>query len=137
MKTTHSAGGVVLNNDGLVLVVNQDGRTWSLPKGHVDPGEELVAAAKREVYEESGIKQLRLIKELGSYTRHRIGLDQPDDTSELKTITMFLFETDEMDFNPVDPRHPEARWVDKAAVADLLTHQKDKDFFASVIGELR
>lgn len=77
-----------------------------------------------------------MIKELGSYERHRIGLNQPDDTTELKTITLFLFETDEQALNPVDPRHPVAKWVDKAAVVNLLTHQKDKEFFIRVMGEL-
>lgn len=28
IKKTKSAGGVVLNQDGLVLVVNQDGTSW-------------------------------------------------------------------------------------------------------------
>lgn len=55
-RETRSAGGVVLNRQGLVLVVNQDGRTWSLPKGHVDAGEEPLEAARREAYEESGIR---------------------------------------------------------------------------------
>jgi 8-oxo-dGTP pyrophosphatase MutT (NUDIX family) len=132
MMKTHSAGGVVINHDGKVLVVNQRGTSWSLPKGHIDPGENALTAAKREIYEESGIRDLELIRELGSYQRHKIGVDGGDDPSELKVITMFLFRTAETFLRPVDPSNPEARWVEKSKVALLLTHEKDKEFFRRV-----
>jgi 8-oxo-dGTP pyrophosphatase MutT (NUDIX family) len=132
-KRTKSAGGVVLSGQGLVLVVNQNGTSWSLPKGHIDPGESALEAANREILEESGISRLKLISELGSYQRFKIGLDGGEDKSEMKNIAMFLFETDQEDLHPLDPENPEARWVKKEEVANLLTHPKDKEFFLSVI----
>ncbi|HMD32793.1 MAG TPA: NUDIX domain-containing protein [Candidatus Acidoferrales bacterium] len=132
MKKRHSAGGVVTNPDGKVLVVSQRGKTWSLPKGHIDRGEHALDAAKREIYEESGISKLEFVRELGTYERYRIGLDRDDDHSEKKVITMFLFRTRQMELKPIDPKHPEARWVEKGKVARLLTHKKDKEFFRGV-----
>ena len=129
---TRSAGGVVTNDEGEVLVVSQRGTSWSLPKGHIDPGEEALDAARREIYEESGIRDLELVRELGTYERHKIGVDGGDDRSELKAITMFLFRTKEKSLRPVDSDNPEARWVEKAKVALLLTHEKDKEFFRRV-----
>src|SRR6266403_5991904 len=126
MKKTHSAGGVVMNGEGKVLVVSQHGTSWSLPKGHIDPGENALAAARREIYEESGIRDLELVRELGSYERHKIGMNGGDDRSELKVITMFLFRTSEKSLKPVDPDNLEAKWVEKAKVASLLTHERDK-----------
>ena len=136
MKYTKTAGGVVLNKYREVLVVNQGGRSWSLPKGHIKKGEDSVQAARREVYEESVVKNLTFVKELGSYQRHRIALDGGDDTSELKTIHMFLFRTSQIELRPRDHENPEARWVKKEAVADLLTHRKDKEFFKKIITEI-
>lgn len=133
MRVTRSAGGVVLNKDGKVLVVNQKGTSWSLPKGHIESGEESLDAATREIYEESGIKKLKLIRDLGYYERYRIGMDGKDDTSELKIIVMFLFTTAEQRLKPVDPENPEAVWMDKADVADKLTHPKDKEFFSGIM----
>lgn len=133
MNKTHSAGGVVLNPKGEVIVVNQKGTSWSLPKGHLENGEEALTAAKREIYEETGIKNLELIKELGTYDRYKIGKNGGEDMSELKTITMFLFRTKELLLQPVDPHNPEARWVMKEDVVSLLTHPKDKEFFKEVI----
>ncbi len=136
VKRTESAGGVVLNRSGEVLVVSQRGTSWSLPKGHLDPGEDALAAARREITEESGIRQLELVRELGSYSRHRIGKDRDEDVSELKTIHMFLFKTSETKLEPVDPHNPEARWVKPEDVEALLTHRKDKEFFLGILGSL-
>jgi len=132
MRKTHSAGGVVTNREGEVLVVSQRGTSWSLPKGHIDPGESALVAAKREIYEESGIRDLEFVRELGSYERHKIGVNGGDDRSELKVITMFLFRTSEKALKPVDPDNPEAKWLEKSKVANLLTHRKDREFFQRI-----
>ena len=132
MRKTRSAGGVVLNDEGKVLVVSQRGTSWSLPKGHIDPGESPLDAAQREIYEESGIRDLELVRELGSYERYKIAADAGEDRSERKRITMFLFRTTEKQLRPVDPDNPEARWVERANVEQLLTHERDKQFFRGV-----
>jgi ADP-ribose pyrophosphatase YjhB (NUDIX family) len=122
-----SAGGVVINKYGEVLVVSQRGTSWSLPKVHLNEGESILKAAKREIEEESGIKDLRLIKELGSYERP--GINNP---LEVKTIHMYLFKTDEINLKPIDPANPEARWIDMDKVNNFLTAEKDREFFDSV-----
>lgn len=129
---SESAGGVVVSPKGHVIVVNQRGRTWSLPKGHLDAGEDALTAAKREIHEEAGVPHLSLVKSLGSYERYKIALNGGDDKSELKKIHMFLFKTDQEKLEPIDPNHPEARWVNPDEVAALLTHPKDKEFFKSI-----
>ena len=137
MKETFTAGGIVVNMESrMILVVSQGGRSWSLPKGHVNERETPEEAARREIYEESGLLELRLVKQLGSYQRYKIGFEEPDDPSELKNITMFLFETDHDELRPVDPNNPEARWVEKDKVADMLTHEKDKTFFMSIMDKI-
>ncbi|MFN2234008.1 MAG: NUDIX domain-containing protein [Anaerolineales bacterium] len=60
-----AAGGVVLV-ENKVLVLGRPGRQEvRLPKGHVEEGEELREAAMREVGEESGYSNLRIIADLG------------------------------------------------------------------------
>ena len=126
---TVSAGGVVFNGRGEVLVVSQHGTSWSLPKGHVEEGEELLAAARREIREEAGVVELELVEVLGSYTRHKLSVTGGDDPSELKTIHMFLFRSEQEALSPIDPDNPQALWVEKERVAELLTHPKDRDFY--------
>ena len=131
MIKTQSVGGVVLNKEGKVLVVQQQMNTWSLPKGHVDPGEDILETAKREIYEESGLTELKYVKKLGVYQRETL-----QNSDELKTITVLLFTTEQMNLKPVDPKNPKALWVDKEKVVDILTHPKDKEFFQNILKEL-
>lgn len=127
------AGGVIFHPEKRkVVVVNQNGNSWSLPKGHIDPGETAEQAAIREIYEETGIQNPRLIEPLGNYERHRIALGGGDDLSELKQFTMFLFESTQNELTPLDPHNPEARWVEPSEVGGLLTHPKDAAFFQEI-----
>ena len=135
-KATHSAGGVVLNKKGQVLVVNQRGLSWSLPKGHIEEGEDVLAAARREIYEESGLKELTLIRPLGSYERMRIGKNGGEDGSELKHLTFFLFKANGETLKPIDPDNPEARWVDPERVCELLSHPRDREFFLGILKDI-
>lgn len=136
MNHSESAGGVIINPKGQVLVVSQHGTSWSLPKGHIDEGENHKMAASREIEEETGITKLKFIKKLGTYRRSTIGKDGGEDLLNHKTITMFLYTTSEQKLQPIDPDNPEARWVDPDKVSELLTHAKDKAFYSSAQSEV-
>ena len=79
---------------------------------------------------------MKLLKELGKYQRHKISLDGWADKSEMKTIFMFLFSTDQEVLKPQDPENPDAKWVNKNRVVELLTHKKDREFFLKIINEI-
>jgi ADP-ribose pyrophosphatase YjhB (NUDIX family) len=138
IEESHSAGGVVIGPRGLIAVVNQNGVAWSLPKGRLESGEDARTAAEREIEEETGISKLEFIKDLGTYSRHKISKDgDGEEKSVLKVITIFLYKTSEHKLQPQDPDNPEARWVEPDKVADLLTHPKDKEFFISILPEIK
>ena len=136
MKKTFSGGGVVVNSSGLVLVVNQKRTSWSLPKGKIEPGEDVLEAAKREIYEETGVTELTLVKELGTYTRYKIAVAGGEDAGESKTITFFLFTTTQLELESHDADNPEARWLEPHKVEELLTHPKDKEFYKRIMHEI-
>src|SRR5688572_17302149 len=100
MIQAKSAGGIILNKNGEVVIVNQAGSSWSFPKGHVEEGETILQAALREIYEECGLSKLELVKELGSYKRNKA--TKYKGRKEMKTIHMFLFKTDDEKLSPKD-----------------------------------
>ncbi len=139
MKTVHSAGGIVLNDNNEVAIVSQGivgDVSWSFPKGHVEENEDYLMTAKREIEEETGITELLYIKNLPEYGRHPIGQDGVEDSSSFKIIHLFLFKTPQNELGPKDPENPEARWVPQSEVTTLLSHPKDKDFFQKIRGDL-
>lgn len=69
LKIIQAGGGLVLNEQNELLFIFRRG-TWDLPKGKVDPGETIEACAMREVEEETGVGNLRLIDFLG-VTNHQ------------------------------------------------------------------
>jgi ADP-ribose pyrophosphatase YjhB (NUDIX family) len=136
IQNTHSAGGVVRNQNGEIALVKHDGWFWGFPKGHVDEGESMEDAARRETQEEVGITELDLKKAFEPYERVKAG-DENKPDREMKTLHMFLFDTPQMEFVLTDPRHDEARWVAVAEVERLLSHPRDKEFFASIKDTLK
>ncbi len=137
MIESQIAGGIVIGPNKKVIIVNQNGNSWSLPKGHLDKGENYLQAAVREIEEETGVKQLDFIEELGSYQRYKIGLEADEDKSELKNIKIFLFTTNETVLKPQDPDNPEARWVEPDKINEYLTHQKDKQFIEQILPQVK
>jgi putative (di)nucleoside polyphosphate hydrolase len=60
-------GIVVLNQENKVFVakrIDNPKNFWQMPQGGVDPGEDFLEAAYRELEEETSIKSVKLIKEL-------------------------------------------------------------------------
>ncbi len=131
-----SAGGIIFNSNGEVLVVQNKGLSWSLPKGHIEPGEEPLTAAYREIREESGLTNLVLVKELPAYTRPKFDPVKGNDENQQKTIYLFVFTTQETALQPVDPDNPQAIWVSKEKVVSILTNPGDKENIGKFLKDL-
>lgn len=129
-----SAGGVVVGPNKKIVLVEQHGNSWSLPKGSVEAGESLRSAAVREIAEETGITELTYVADLGSFERYSIGPHGVGETTEWgsRTRTFFLFTTPQEALRAQDGEVTRARWATLDEAIELLTHPKDKEFLASV-----
>ena len=103
VRVRTSAGGVVARvSGGRVLIgLVQEGEfpDYILPKGRLEPGEGIEAAALREIGEEAGLHDLRLLCPLG--VRERLSFDK----RWWIATHYFLFLTTEEDGHPTDVEH--------------------------------
>lgn len=125
----YSAGGIIALNSSsepLYLFLLQrlpDGQMqWTCPKGHIDKGETSEEAARREIWEEAGISDLKKIKYLGlnSYTFTQ------DNHLHEKHIDWYLFTTKEKTTHILkEEGFIESKWLTYEEALVTITH---KDF---------
>ena len=118
-----AAGGVVWRpaRDGVEIVLVHRPRydDWSLPKGKVDPGEHELAAAVREVHEETlvrGVPQARLPSI--RYLTSEPGVEKVVDYWSMRALVW--------QDRPADDEIEEARWVPVAQAPALLSYAHDR-----------
>lgn len=121
-----TSGGVVFRRgkDGQIeiLLIRDAKNRWTIPKGHVEPGEEHGATAEREISEETGLQDVEALCWLGKvnfrYRRER--------TLVLMTMHIWLVKG-KGDTDKLDPEEwltatkwlPAAEAIDKIAYEDI------------------
>jgi bis(5'-nucleosidyl)-tetraphosphatase len=127
-----SAGGLIWRrtpaNAIEVVLVRPAGRdAWVLPKGHVERGETLPAAALREAHEETGI-DAALAEPLGevSYIFSERGRKRGRPTTIFKRVHFYLMHYRGGALADHDDEIAEARWVALDDAPRLLTHENER-----------
>jgi 8-oxo-dGTP pyrophosphatase MutT (NUDIX family) len=125
-----SAGGVVVRGDEVVVIVpsrraSDGSKVVALPKGHIDPGENALQAATREVREETGIVA-EPVTELGEtrYWYRRDGRTIP------KSVAFYLFEYIEGDTADHDDEVEKAWWIPLSDARSELSHAAEREMVA-------
>lgn len=119
-----TSGGVVFRHHAktgeLQILLMQDAKNrWTIPKGHVEPGEETGATAEREIREETGLQDMEVYNWLGKVNfRYRRG-----HTLVLMTMHIWLVEGK----GETDKLHPEEwlndiRWLSVTDAIDKIAY---------------
>lgn len=129
MKYVVSAGGVVvrnINNKTEICLIKfyLDKSKYTFPKGHPEGNESLEETALREVKEEVGLNDLRIIKYLGSLVRKAI-----EKTGEVvdKEIKMFLMTTNNFIHIKTEEDY-EYTWIDFDNAIINMQYEVERDF---------
>ena len=71
----NGVGVIVLNNENKVFVGKRKDNPvdrWQMPQGGVDIGESYLSAMKRELYEETSIKSIKILKEIDGFFEYEL-----------------------------------------------------------------
>jgi putative (di)nucleoside polyphosphate hydrolase len=71
----NGVGVIVLNNENKVFVGKRKDNPvdrWQMPQGGVDIGESYLSAMKRELYEETSIKSIEILKEINGFFEYEL-----------------------------------------------------------------
>ncbi len=103
VRDSTSAGGVVVRIEQgqawVALVRESAFPQYILPKGRLEPGEDIEAAARREIEEEAGLSDLNRIAYLGAHQRLNF------QRNRWVTVHYYLFVTRQQQGQPTDPDH--------------------------------
>lgn len=126
MIKMQSAGGIIINELNEVAVVFTNTKSWQFPKGGVELGEEHIDTAIREIEEETGLKNITLVKKLPEYSRVSIHTN-----NTCLHIHYYLFKALKQDLTP-SLEISECKWVAIDKVEDALTYPEDKKFITDL-----
>jgi len=128
-------GIVVLNKNNQVFVarrIDNNKNFWQMPQGGVDKNEDYLAAAYRELEEETSIKNVDLVGELDgliSYElpKHLLGViwkGKYRGQEQKWFVVRFLGNDSEININTDHPEFCEWKWVELENITDLVVDFK-------------
>ena len=136
-------GIIVLNKSDKVFVaqrIDNPKKFWQMPQGGVDDGEDFLKAAYRELYEETSIKNVELIKELDGTITYEL----PDrllgviwkgkykGQKQKWFLMRFLGEDKEINIKTKNPEFLDWKWIDIDQITEVVV-----DFKLHVYKELK
>ncbi len=139
-------GIVVLNSDNKVFVGKRKDNPvdkWQMPQGGVDPGETLLEAMKRELIEETSIKNIKVLKELDYWLEYQLPKDLVGIIWQGKYrgqkqkwfVVKFFGLDNEINLNTKKPEFIEWKWLDISKLPDVIVDFK-KNVYKKLVKEL-
>ena len=140
-------GVIVLNKDNKVFVGKRKDNPidkWQMPQGGVDKGEELVDAMRRELKEETSIKNIEIIKEIDGWLDYelpknllgKIWKGRYRGQKQKWFIVKFVGEESEINITTKRPEFIEWKWVEKNQLPNIIVDFK-KNVYEKLVVELK
>ena len=140
-------GIIVLNIKNQVFVGKRKDNPfdkWQMPQGGVDADEPLLVAMKRELEEETSIKNIEVLKEFNQWLEYelpesligKIWKGKYRGQKQKWFIVRFTGKEDEININTKYAEFIEWKWIDMNLLPDLIVHFK-KHVYQEVLVELK
>ena len=131
MPIERSAGAIIIRKDKgrnlyLLLHYPTGARTpndfWDLPKGHIERGETETEAAMREVREETGLKNIKILNNFKETIKYFF---KKENKTIFKTVVFYLAETTEKKVQ-ISREHIGYKWLLYDNALNTLTFDNAK-----------
>ena len=140
-------GIAVLNSKNKIFVGKRKDNPfdkWQMPQGGVDFNEPLLQAMKRELLEETSIKNIEVLKEFDQWLEYELPKDLVGKIWKGKYrgqrqkwfIVKFKGNENEININTKNPEFIEWKWIDMNLLPDVIVQFK-KNIYKKVLAELK
>ena len=140
-------GAIVLNNKNKIFVGKRKDNPvnkWQMPQGGVNKKENFLTAMKRELDEETSIKNIQIIKELDGWFQYELpknllGIVWKGKFRGQKQkwfIVRFTGEESEINLKTKHPEFIEWKWVERDELPKIIVDFK-KDVYEKLVLELK
>ena len=139
-------GIILLNNQNKIFVgkrKDNPGNKWQMPQGGVDEGEDFISAMKRELLEETSIKNFKIIKEIDKFYQYElpnnlVGIIWKGKYRGQKQkwfITRFLGEESEINLNTEHAEFIDWKWIEPKLLPEVIVNFK-KNLYLNLLAEI-
>tara|TARA_Y100001970_G_scaffold283709_1_gene399585 strand:- start:1096 stop:1566 length:471 start_codon:yes stop_codon:yes gene_type:complete len=140
-------GVVVLNKKNQVFVGKRKDnpkKHWQMPQGGVDQGETYLDAMKRELSEETSIKNIEILKEVNGWTEYelpdyllgKIWKGKYRGQKQKWFIVRFLGTDKEINLKTNHPEFIDWKWIETQDLPSVIVHFKKK-LYENLLPEIR
>ena len=140
-------GVIVLNNKNKVFVGKRKDNPidkWQMPQGGVDKNENFLTAMKRELKEETSIKNIKILKELEEWYEYELpknllGIIWKGKFRGQKQkwfIARFTGKEDEINLKTKHPEFIEWKWIEMNELPNVIVNFK-KNVYEKLLVELK
>ena len=128
-------GIILLNHENKVFVgkrIDNPRDSWQMPQGGVEENEDFFEAAKRELKEETGIKSVKLIKELEEWLEYdlpknllgKLWKGKYRGQKQKWFIMKFIGKNDEINIKTKYPEFLDWKWVEPSELTKIAVDFK-------------
>ena len=143
----NGVGVIILNNKNEVFVGKRKDNPidrWQMPQGGIDAGENYITAMKRELFEETSIKNIKVLREIDGFFEYELPKNLIGKVWKGKFkgqkqkwfIARFIGEDKEINLKTQNPEFVDWKWILLDELPEVIVDFK-KDLYIDLLRKIK